>query len=279
VLLLIGWMMRAIILGAKFDECPKCGVPGPHLIIRKTHWFTIFRIPVVLLWISHGVICPECGYVEGINFMAARRALRDGRLPLGRQRAGFEAYLREQLGGVEAETWEQFGLAPGATEEAIRAQWRQLAKKLHPDTGGDPAAFVRMQAILHRLLASSQTSVKSLPDPAELFDPVIRNPKRGFFDFYTKAWAALVVVILVAGALQPPRSTATGTSSSGTFGNAPVVPAVAGTAHRCWYTGSTLNGCQTSLGTAMLFGSSSGIATTCWFVEPLRDGQSANCNP
>lgn len=276
-MILIGWMMRAIILGAKFDECPQCQVAGPHLIIRKTHWFTVFRIPVVLLWLSHGVICPECGHVEGIGFMTARRALRDGQLPLGRQRPGFEAFVRDQLGGVDSTTWEQFGLTPGASESEIRARWRQLAKHLHPDAGGDPAAFVRMQAVFQRLITSQQTSVESVPDPAEIFDPVVRNPKRGFFDFYTKAWAVLAVLALVGGALQPPRSTATSGSSTVGSGTEAVAPAVAGTAHRCWYTGSALNGCETSSGTTMLFGYPTGTQTTCWFVEPLLDGQSANC--
>lgn len=279
MLLLIGWMMRAIILGAKFDECPTCGVAGPHLIIRKTHWFTVFRIPLVLLWLSHGVLCPECGYIEGVGFMAARRALRDGRLPLGRQRPRFETLVREHVGGVDASTWEQFGLTQGASEDQIRSRWRQLAKQLHPDAGGDPAAFVRMQAVFQRLLSADRTSVESLPDPAELFDPVIKNPKRGFFDFYTKAWAVLAVLVLLGGALQPPRSSATSNSSSGTYVGAPAVPAVAGTAHRCWYTGSTLNGCMNTSGTTLLFGSVTGIQTTCWFVEPLLGGTSAKCSP
>lgn len=276
MLLLLGWMMRAIILGAKFDECPKCGVPGPHLIIRKTHWFTTFRIPVVLLWMSHGVLCPECGHIEGISFLAARRALRDGRLPLSRQRPHFEAALREHLAGVDAATWEQFGLAPGSSEAEIRSQWRQLAKQLHPDAGGDPAAFVRMQAVFQELLSSKQTSIASLPDAADLFDPVLRNPKRGFFDLYVKAWAVLAVLVLLSGAFRQPTGTAIGSTPAKAI-SAPAAPALAGQAHRCWYTGSTLNGCLNSSGTTMLFGVQSGLTTTCWFVEPLLGGQRASC--
>lgn len=271
-------MMRAIILGAKFDECPRCNIAGPHLIIRKTHWFTVFRIPVVLLWISHGVLCPECGYLESISFTAARRALRDGRLPLGRSRPGFEAFVRDQLGGVDDSTWAGFGLSPGASEDTIRQRWRQLAKQLHPDAGGDPAAFVKMQALYHRLLSSVETSVKSLPDQGELFDPVLRNPRRGLFDLYTKAWPVVAALVLAGGALQPPRETVAAGSSIGAPYVAPVGPALAGSAHRCWYTGSTLNGCMNISGTAFLFGSAVGTQTTCWFVEPLEYGQKAKCN-
>lgn len=176
---LIGWMMRAIILGAKFDECRRCGVAGPHLLLRKTHWFTVFRIPLVLLWVTHGMLCPNCGDFEGISFLAMRRAMRNGRLPLGRARPAFEAVVRDHLGGVDPADWTTFGLRPGASEDEIHGRWRQLAKQLHPDAGGDPAAFVGMQAVYQRLLAAPQVAVRSAPDRAAIFDPVIKNPKRG----------------------------------------------------------------------------------------------------
>jgi len=274
-MVLIGWMMRAIILGAKFDECRRCSVPGPHLLLRKTHWFTIFRIPVVLLWISHGILCPECGDIEGIGFLAMRRALRDGRLPLGRARPRFEALARERLGGVDPADWRTFGLEPGRSEDEVRARWRQLAKQLHPDAGGDPAAFVRMQAVYQRLLATPGVTVTSAPDPAEVFDPVIKNPKRGPFDLYTKAWPFLAAGVFVVGMMQPSTTgTVGGSGGSGTpTGPAPVTT---GTAHQCWATGSTLNGCRDDTTTTMLFGEQVGRSVTCWFVEPLNY-QSASC--
>ena len=34
------------------------------------------------------------------------------------------------------------GVEPSATQEEIRARWRQLVKGLHPDVGGDPEAFL-----------------------------------------------------------------------------------------------------------------------------------------
>jgi hypothetical protein len=189
------------------------------------------------------------------------------------------------VGGASPDDWATFGLEPGAGQDAIRARWREHAKRLHPDAGGDAAAFVAMQAAYHRLLAAEAVEVRSLPDPAEIFDPVIVNPTKGFFDFYsTKLWPGAVVLILVAGMLSPrtPGTSGIGTTSGSnpswtTPTLAPARPAAAGTAHRCWYTGSALNGCQDDTTSTMLFGSQIGLVTTCWFEEPLDNGEYANC--
>lgn len=37
------------------------------------------------------------------------------------------------------------GVAPGAEEAAVRHAYRRLARKHHPDAGGDPATFVQIQ--------------------------------------------------------------------------------------------------------------------------------------
>jgi hypothetical protein len=221
--------------------------------------------------------------------LAMRRALRSGRLPLGRSRPAFEAALREHLGGVDEADWRTFGLEPGASEDAIRARWREQAKRLHPDAGGDPRAFVAMQAVYQRLLHAGGTEVSSLPDTGELFDPVIVNPKKGFFDFYsTKLWPGAMAMLLVVRMLSPRAGTATTSSpysgGSTTIGSGSTVSGTSttplgatGTAHTCWYTGNELNGCQDDTSTAMLFGSPAGTRTTCWFVEPLGDGEYAKC--
>jgi len=110
--------------------------------------------------------------------------------------------MREQLGGADPKDWEAFGVVPGASPDAIRARWRELAKSLHPDTGGDVAAFVRMQGVYQRLLAADQVDVRAVPGPADLFDPVIPNPHRGWFDFYsTKFWPAAAAATLVTSIL------------------------------------------------------------------------------
>jgi hypothetical protein len=44
------------------------------------------------------------------------------------------------------------GLEPGASREAIKRAYRRLAKAHHPDLGGDPAAFHRLDAAYRLLL-------------------------------------------------------------------------------------------------------------------------------
>lgn len=279
-MILIGWMRRATLLGAKFDECRACHRPGPHVLLRKTHWFTVFYIPVVLLWFSHGILCPECGDLESVGFLAMRRAMKTGTMPLGRARPGFEAAIREQLGGTDPADWAAFGLAPDASPDDVKARWRELAKSLHPDRGGDPAAFVRMQAVYQRLVASPDVRVSTMPDAREVFDPIVINPKRGFFDGYLKAWPVMVAVLMVAGSFSHPTTAASSGTNDGPPGTTittGTTPTYAGTAHTCWATGDSLNGCQDDTSASMLFGETTGSRVTCWFVEPLAYGQYAKC--
>jgi hypothetical protein len=274
MLILIGWMRRPTLLGAKFDECSACGVPGPHLVLRTTYWFTFFRIPVLLLWMKHGLLCPECGAIEPLGFLQVRRAFQAGRLPLSRPRRGFHAALLEQHRGPDARDLSSFGLAEGASQAEIKERWRELAKTAHPDNGGSTSAFVDLQAAYRRLTSADLTREKQ-PSEAEVFDPVVQNPRRGFFDGYLKFWAVAAAAVLVLGMVGP-HSTPTPSYSSPY--SAPIIPAnVSGTAHACWYSGTTLNGCEDDTSGAMLFGTQSGLMTTCYFVEPLLEGQLAQC--
>lgn len=114
------------------------------------------------------------------------------------------------------------------------------------------------------------------------------NPNKGLFDLYsTRLWPALVVLLLIAG-LVSPHSGASSGALSGSTGSGPSTSGastwdrmaprgVSGTAHLCWHTANELNGCQDDTSSAMLFGTRTGTPTTCWFVEPLDDGESASC--
>jgi hypothetical protein len=280
LLILIGWMRRATLLGAKFDECRACHQPGPHLLLRKTHWFTVFRIPIVFLWMSHGILCPECGDLEPVGFLAMRRAMKTGVMPLGRARPRFEAVVREQLGGTDPADWAAFGLQPDASPDDVRARWRELAKTLHPDRGGDPAAFVRMNATYQRLVASPDVRVSAVPDAREVFDPVVVNPKRGFFDVYLKAWPVMVGLLVVSSYFShPSAATSAGSSPAGPGTTTSFITPrpVIGTAHTCWGLNNTVYGCRDDSTSAMLFGEATGQQVTCWFVEPWLDGQTASC--
>ncbi len=48
------------------------------------------------------------------------------------------------------------GIAQGATKREIKNAYRRQARKLHPDAGGDDAAFKRMHEAYRRALASAQ---------------------------------------------------------------------------------------------------------------------------
>lgn len=41
--------------------------------------------------------------------------------------------------------------------------------------------------------------------------------------------------------------------------------------------GSELDGCQDDTTSTMLFGTQFGTRTTCWFIEPLSDGEYPSC--
>jgi hypothetical protein len=271
--------MRAIILGAKSEECRRCGHVGPHLLVRKTHWFTVFRIPVVLLWVSHGILCPACGDNEGLSFMRVRAAMKQRFLPLDRRRPHFDAAVAETLGVASAEDWRAFGLPPGSDQSEIRSRWRDLAKALHPDHGGDVVAFARMQAVHQRLSQGSDRGAVAQLDAHALFDPVVVNRDRGPFDKYLKVWPFLAGAVLIFGMAQPPRPVS---STQGVYPppvtNQNQAPAGAvGNAHTCWAVSGTIYGCRRTGSTTMLFGTTTGAQVTCWFYEPLQPNQYASC--
>ena len=54
---------------------------------------------------------------------------------------------------------EVLGVVPGAPAADVRAAYRRLALKAHPDHGGSPAAFLRLQRAYKRLMAETEPSV------------------------------------------------------------------------------------------------------------------------
>lgn len=55
-----------------------------------------------------------------------------------------------------AEEFALLGIERGATKREIKNAYRRQARKLHPDAGGDDAAFKRMHEAYRRALASVQ---------------------------------------------------------------------------------------------------------------------------
>jgi curved DNA-binding protein len=52
--------------------------------------------------------------------------------------------------------YDTLGVQPGATAEAIRRAYRELAKKHHPDTGGDATRFAAIAAAYAVLSEASE---------------------------------------------------------------------------------------------------------------------------
>jgi hypothetical protein len=271
VLFAVRWMKRVVILGVKHDECQACHRDGPHLIVRKATWLTIVWIPVVLLRLSHGLLCPVCGEDTSLGFLQVRQALKTGRLPLDRQRPRYEAAVRSLLGRTDPGDWRELGLQPGVTSKALKTRWRELAMTHHPDHGGEAQIFVRMEAAYRRLSAAREIRVSSVPDPKDLFDPIVKNSKRGFHDAYLKVWPVLFAMFLIHAAMTP-SPTAGSPGAQKPF----LVPDRA-TAHVCWATDNGIVGCQDDTATVMLFGSTSGRQVTCYFAAPLPEGEPVIC--
>ena len=134
-----------------------------------------------------------------------------------------------------------FGQARGAFKAAelpvlgrVRSAWPAIQEELWRSTG-------------HR------------PTENEVFDPIVRNPRRGFFDFYVKAWPALVAALLLFAILMP-RQLAAVTGQ----------PEQYGSPHTCWSDTATgdLVGCRLANGT--IKGHQGPVTFTCYFDEPMR---------
>ncbi|HEY3289284.1 MAG TPA: DnaJ domain-containing protein [Anaerolineae bacterium] len=53
--------------------------------------------------------------------------------------------------GYDPHLLAQMGLSPLATDEDVKKRFRELARKYHPDTGGDRNQFVAMMDVYNRL--------------------------------------------------------------------------------------------------------------------------------
>jgi hypothetical protein len=61
-------------------------------------------------------------------------------------------WLRDILTGASSGDFQALGLPSTATASDIKTAFRRLAKKHHPDAGGDPSKFMEVQAAYERLV-------------------------------------------------------------------------------------------------------------------------------
>lgn len=96
-----------------------------------------------------------------------RRAVRTG----GRA-ARVDRAVAEPGGGRVSDPSAVLGVGPGATPAQVHDAWRRAARRVHPDAGGDPAAFREVaaayEALLHRPAPSVRPTVVPRPQGAAL---------------------------------------------------------------------------------------------------------------
>jgi len=68
------------------------------------------------------------------------------------------------------------GVPANATREQVRAAYRSLARKHHPDKGGDPAIFVQINAA-HTAMIDKLTAMGSFDDIFDTFSREFRNAR------------------------------------------------------------------------------------------------------
>jgi len=92
--IIYGWLGRPTVLAQKQDLCATCGVMGPHAIVRSTRWATLFWVPFLPIWVSHKLVCGNCGAQTKLGWRQVRRGLSSGKLPLP-HRPGFDAHAQK----------------------------------------------------------------------------------------------------------------------------------------------------------------------------------------
>ena len=129
LVILYGWERHATVLGSKIEQCTACNVTGPHGLIRKVWWASLFTIPFMPLRFQHGMACGACGAWTGIPWRAMRAGLQARRLPLPDRRRSGVWEAREaaavELGHTptEAELFDTVTVNPkrGGTDLALKA--------------------------------------------------------------------------------------------------------------------------------------------------------------
>jgi hypothetical protein len=92
-MIVYGWTRPTILLAVKNDLCATCSVAGPHAIVRRVHWASIFFVPVLPFWMNHRLVCGSCGAETKLGYRQVRAALKSGNLPLP-PRSNYPAFAK-----------------------------------------------------------------------------------------------------------------------------------------------------------------------------------------
>lgn len=96
MILWYGVILSPILLGLKWEDCRTCGGVTEHTVVRTTTWFHLFRVPILLVAVRHGMQCSRCNTWTKIPWSAARTGVRKGVMPLSLARPSFDE-LRDDL--------------------------------------------------------------------------------------------------------------------------------------------------------------------------------------
>jgi hypothetical protein len=96
MILWYGVILRPILLGSKWEECRTCGGVTEHAVMRTTTWFHLFRLPILLVGVHHGMKCGRCATWTKIPRKAARTGVKNRVMPLSLPRPSFDE-LRDDL--------------------------------------------------------------------------------------------------------------------------------------------------------------------------------------
>jgi hypothetical protein len=166
------WWKPSLELEQELDRrCPGLGTElaealrGPHSRVR---WavraaFAVYgqRAPE---WLSADPQRVVTELLQRLERLEQRGRARQGREQRRGTRTENHTRSREQRSGCQPSgspaadprhaALAELGLEPGASPQAIRRAYRELAKAHHPDLGGDVAAFHRLDAAYRLLLGS-----------------------------------------------------------------------------------------------------------------------------
>ena len=132
--------------GQPYSNQPQVADPGAAV------YFELKGKPISLA-------CDKWNRVEDNVFAIAKHieSLRaQDRWGVGSIEQAFRGYLAlPAVGESSASTWWQtLGVSVNASPDQVREAYRILVKKLHPDRGGDPEMFHRLQRAMERFEAT-----------------------------------------------------------------------------------------------------------------------------
>src|SRR5215472_5402148 len=126
----------------RLDGLPRTGQPAPADPGAAVYWRRRSSEPTRVMAIDRYARVEDNIAAIAATLEAMRAIERHGGAQiLDRAFTGFAA-----IGAPDYfDPWAVLGLRPGASREMIEAQFRQLAKKYHPDAGGDAGDFHKIQ--------------------------------------------------------------------------------------------------------------------------------------